>query len=172
MDTHVYSLIENDFTPYTPALILHDDKDKDTHLGTSHGSVDEESVLCVMTYADDSDGYDRIRLLIQDLPRYPVEALEEFYWTSSNVSSISTDFSKRFTEDDVKRSMSSVEYDLRRHALWSSLHSKLIATMSIERSDHINVLSTDGKDKKRTLLNNVYYYTINIGCVFFHFSPQ
>ena len=154
MDTHVYSLIENDFTPYSPALTLHDDKDKDTHLGTSHGSVDEESLLCVMTYADDSDGYDRIRLLIQDLPRYPVEALEEFYWTSSNVSSISTDFSKRFTEDDVKRSMSSVEYDLRRHALWSSLHSKLITTMSIERSDHINVLSTDGKDKKRTLLNN------------------
>ena len=155
MDTHVYSLIENDFTPYSPALTLNDDKDKDAHLGTSHGSVDEESLLCVMTYADDSDGYDRIRLLIQDLPRYPVEALEEFYWTSSNVSSISTDFAKRFTEgNDVKRSMSSVEYDLRRHALWSSLHSKLITTMSIERSDHINVLSTDGKDKKRTLLNN------------------
>ena len=154
MNTHVYLLIENDFTPYSPALTLNDDKDKDAHLGTSHGSVDEESLLCVMTYADDSDGYDRIRLLIQDLPRYPVEALEEFYWTSSNVSSISTDFSKRFTEDDVKRSMSSVEYDLRRHALWSSLHSKLITTMSIERSDHINVLSTDGKDKKRTLLNN------------------
>ena len=93
MDTYVYSLIENDFTPYSPALTLHDDKDKETHLGTSHGSVDEESLLCVMTYADDSDGYDRIRLLIQDLPRYPVEALEEFYWTSSNVSSTSTDFS-------------------------------------------------------------------------------